>query len=104
MACHYATERCGIKSLGLLLPSTKWIREFSVKSPIPGLQSLVLANGYFYAGVSKAANSESLFLDLGNETVPFSDCDHDPIKCPKRWDASKAPLNATAKDSDKPEK
>jgi GT2 family glycosyltransferase/glycosyltransferase involved in cell wall biosynthesis len=76
-------------------------KEFVLKSSIPGLQSLVLANGYFYAALSKTANTENLFLDIGNETAPFSDCDHDPIKSPTRWDASKAPLNAIAIDSDR---
>jgi GT2 family glycosyltransferase/glycosyltransferase involved in cell wall biosynthesis len=69
---------------------------------ITDLKSLVLANGYFYAGVSKAANADKLCLELGTETVPFSDCDHDPIKSPTRWDASKAPLHATALDNSTP--
>lgn len=71
---------------------------------ISDLKRIVLANGYFYAGIGETANPEKAVLKLGDEIIPFNDCDHDPIKYPTRWEASKAPLNATAADSEKSDK
>lgn len=68
------------------------------------VKSIVLANGHFFAGFGKTANHEKALLKLGDEIVPFNDCEHEPIKCPIRWDASKAPLNATVVASEKPDK
>ncbi len=57
-------------------------------------RSIILANGHFYTSFIDTPTAEQALLQVGNEIIPFSDCDHNPLKHSILWDASKAPFNA----------